>query len=314
MSITVLITCYNEGAYVEEALRSVLTQTAVDEIDAIEVLDDGSGPETLAVLKGLETHDPRVRVHLFDGQGVAVNRNRGVAMATSAFIAFLDGDDYWVAEKLERQLARMRSEPSALLCYGGYMGFLDGRPDGALPVEVDDLSKRSDPARRYFLNGPSIFPSSVLVRTEAIRGLGEGFVGECTPFEDFELFFRLALQGPLLGIPEPLFHKRYRKGSLSSRSAKLMMRHAFTAFRSASFRPDLVPLAPRRIGERARRLALVHLYAGEIADARMLALTALRLQPFDPKTWASFILALGGARSAALMKRLAPSKTDLHLY
>ena len=313
MSVTVLITCCNEGPYLGQAVESVLGQTADAEITEIHVLDDGSDEATRAVIRELAVTDTRIGVHLFDRSGVAGNRNRGLSMVTTEFVAFLDGDDIWERDKLERQLCALRRHPSALLCYTGYRGFLDGDSSGR-DVRVPDLSVVRDPPKRYFLDGPSVFPSTVLARTEAVARLDDGFIPDCTPFEDFELFFRLLVRGPFIGIPEPMVRKRYRKGSLSSRSPTLMARHAFASFRAAMACPRLLPLVPVRIAERARRLALVHFYASEFDQARALITLALKTRPFSLKTWATAAITGGGASSLTLLKHVAPERVRLHLY
>lgn len=66
---SVIITCYNEGAYIGAAVRSVLDQTRAEAIDQIVIVDDGSAPETLAVLKDIETWDKRIDVAYGPGGG-----------------------------------------------------------------------------------------------------------------------------------------------------------------------------------------------------------------------------------------------------
>ena len=62
MRVAVVLTCHEEGAFIEEALASVLAQTAGGEIAEIVLADDGSGPQTARVLDALEDRDPRLRL------------------------------------------------------------------------------------------------------------------------------------------------------------------------------------------------------------------------------------------------------------
>ncbi len=98
MKISVVVPLYNTRAYVAEAIDSILAQTRP--ADEIIVVDDGStdgGPELLA------RYGSSVRVIRQAHAGGATALNRGIAQATGDTIAFLDADDLWVMDKLERQ-------------------------------------------------------------------------------------------------------------------------------------------------------------------------------------------------------------------
>src|SRR3954454_1126760 len=105
-------------------LPAALMQKDVD-VEVI-VVDDGSTDETGARLATLESEDSRVTVIRHDArQGVASARNRGIAEAQAAWIAFLDDDDLWAPEKLRRQLDRAE-ETRAGFVYGAAI-VLDNR-------------------------------------------------------------------------------------------------------------------------------------------------------------------------------------------
>lgn len=100
--ISVIIPTTRRPDLVQRALRSVLSQTH-RHLEVIIVVD-GPNPETIAVLA--KVNDPRLKVIQNDlPRGAGVARNRGAASATGEWFAFLDDDDEWLPEKLERQLA-----------------------------------------------------------------------------------------------------------------------------------------------------------------------------------------------------------------
>src|SRR6187455_2532028 len=98
--VSVIIPAYNAANFICDTVDSALAQTHRD-LEVI-VVNDGSTDDTLA---RLETFGSRIRVLDLVNGGVARARNTGVSNAAGSWIAFLDADDLWAPEKLERQLA-----------------------------------------------------------------------------------------------------------------------------------------------------------------------------------------------------------------
>jgi glycosyltransferase involved in cell wall biosynthesis len=103
MRTSVIIPTYNYGRYLPEAIDSVQRQT-VDDLEII-VIDDGSTDDTADILGAID--DPRLTYCRTINRGISAARNEGLRRARAPFIAFLDADDRWRPEKLERQLAIM---------------------------------------------------------------------------------------------------------------------------------------------------------------------------------------------------------------
>jgi glycosyltransferase involved in cell wall biosynthesis len=103
----------NGERYLAEALDSVLAQTHPP-CDIV-VVDDGSTDRTVAVA---ERYAPRVRSVSQPAAGIGAARNRGVAQARGEGLAFLDGDDAWPVDRLERQLAAFHANPRPDLVFG----------------------------------------------------------------------------------------------------------------------------------------------------------------------------------------------------
>jgi glycosyltransferase involved in cell wall biosynthesis len=297
MSTTVIMTCFNEGPYIGAAVRSVLAQTAASEIDKIIIMDDGSEPATLQTLHELEQWDVRIEVHLCRANGLPLNRNLAAARATSQYLAILDGDDLWAPEKLATQLALMQACPMVGLTYTGYFTFAGEDLSTAVACGVSDLSAARNTARAYFLNDPPIMPSSVLMRRDLFEQVGR-FDPTVKVFEDTEFYLRLATACRFAGIDQPLTYKRTRAGSITGQRSALMAHHAYVAFRAASRDCALMALVPRRLSERARKLANVYYYAGDVADASRLYRLAVRLQPWSAAAWAGLLLTMVGGAPA----------------
>jgi len=109
--VSCIVPVYNGEPYVRETIKSILAQTHRP-IETI-VVDDGSTDGTAETVG--EFIDQVKYVHQFKA-GAAAARNRGIEMACGEFVAFIDADDLWHEEKLERQLIRFRVRPELAYC------------------------------------------------------------------------------------------------------------------------------------------------------------------------------------------------------
>jgi glycosyltransferase involved in cell wall biosynthesis len=119
MTITVIITAFNYGQFLQEAVESVLAQT-VSDLQVL-VIDDGSTDDTPAVLARIR--DPRVEIVRTPNQGISASRNEGLRRVRGKFVAFLDADDRWTARKLEYQLQMLTSEPDMAAVFTNFIRF-----------------------------------------------------------------------------------------------------------------------------------------------------------------------------------------------
>lgn len=118
MDVSILMPVFNAEATLEASVRSVTGQTHANW--ELIMVDDGSTDGTAALAERLAAGDRRLRfVRAPANEGAAAARNRALALAQGRYIAFLDADDRWKPQKLQRQLAFMRQK-GAGLCYTGY--------------------------------------------------------------------------------------------------------------------------------------------------------------------------------------------------
>ncbi|GJG86374.1 glycosyl transferase [Gemmatimonadetes bacterium T265] len=216
----VVIPAYNAARYLGEAARSALAQTHA----ALElvVVDDGSTDDTLAVARALD--DRRVRVLHVPNGGRARARNLGVAAARpSAYVAFLDADDVWDADKLATQLAWLAAHPDAA-GVGSFMRYISstGRVLGETGQEIDDaahaLVARAELA-------PFPVSSCLVVRRAAFDTLG-GFDPALREAEDLEFMARLARLGRVRCVPRVLGSYRIHPESAMARRRLLVNQYA----------------------------------------------------------------------------------------
>jgi glycosyltransferase involved in cell wall biosynthesis len=288
-SVAVIMTCYNEGRYIGEAVRSVLSQTAQGHIHEIVIADDGSEPETVAVLKDIEQWDPRILVLYGEGgKGLPAQRNLAIANSTAGYLAILDGDDLWEATKLEKQLLALARSVDIGLVYSDFFTFHDTHVETARRAGVLDITDQTELKIAYFLNDPPIIPSTILIARKSYVASG-GFDANVRVFEDTDFFIRMAAVCKFGLVNEPLLYKRNRSTSITGGRKDLMAHHAFVAFKAAATDSRLMPLVPKRLSERSRKLGNQRFLLGEIVEARQHLLLAVQLNPFNRRAWFAYI-------------------------
>ncbi len=110
--ISIIIPAYNAELYIQQAINSVLNQS-YRHVEII-IVNDGSNDSTEAVAG--QFSDPRIRIISQPNGGMSNARNAGIKVAGGDFIAFLDADDYWLPEKLEKQLSLLQQNPNLGFC------------------------------------------------------------------------------------------------------------------------------------------------------------------------------------------------------
>jgi glycosyltransferase involved in cell wall biosynthesis len=180
------------------------------------VVDDGSTDDTAEVVAGLG--DSRVRlVRHHRPQGVSAARNRGIAEARGAWVAFLDDDDLWAPDKLARQLEAARRAGRTWV-YAGEVS-IDQRLrilDGGPPAPPEQVMER---LTRH--NAVPAGASNVVVRADTLARAG-AFDTELRNNEDWDLWIRLARLGPPAWVCRPLVALRVHPGNASRNMDRML--------------------------------------------------------------------------------------------
>ncbi|MFQ6537324.1 MULTISPECIES: glycosyltransferase family 2 protein [Aphanothece] len=187
--VAVVMPIHNAAPCLRETLRTVQNQTLPDwELIAI---DDGSSDDSAAIVAAVTAQDPRIRLLRQPNAGVSRSRNRGVAASRAPLIAFLDADDLWHPQKLERHLAQFTRDPGLGLGFAR-VEFLtpEGRPTGG----IASLPPLPLTAAGLLAENPTTTTSNWVVRREVFEAIG-GFVAEMSYSEDLEWLVRLASAG-----------------------------------------------------------------------------------------------------------------------
>lgn len=204
--VSVIIPTHNRSHLLELCLRGVLWQRNVD-FEVI-VVDDGSTDDTPRMLQTLG--DPIRVVRHERARGVSGARNRGIAEARGEWVAFLDDDDLWAADKLELQLEALR-RTGRRWAYSGAVEvgmdntILSGQPPAPPERLVEELSIR---------NMLPAGASNVIVEKRWLP-TPTAFDASLYHSADWDLWIRLARRGPPAWVSKPLVAYRFHPGSAS---------------------------------------------------------------------------------------------------
>ena len=298
--ISVVVPAYNAERTILETIASVRQQTLTD-FELI-VINDGSTDQTLELVSTVK--DERLRVFSYTNGGLSTARNRGIAQARGEFITFIDADDLWTGDKLERQLAALEASPQAGFAYSWayYMKetekcLLPDRPIFYAGNVYEQLLVRD-----FIVSG-----SNCMMRKQAIAATGE-FDPSLYGTEDWDYWIRLARHWQAVVIPQYQIFYRQSSSSMLSQVERVEasnFRVIEKAYQSAP--AALQALKSQSLANTYRFLA--HLYVtrvGSVVAAKQAAQylwTAIRLHPqILSDSWTRNLLF-----KAYLMQILSPS-------
>jgi glycosyltransferase involved in cell wall biosynthesis len=210
--VSAIIPARDAARFVADAIDSVLAQTYAP-VECI-VVDDGSTDDTVAIARD---RGDQVVVISQPHRGVSAARNRGAEAASGSLLAFLDADDVWLPERVERMVEALATEtrPDAVLCATRVVDS-ELRPGPELRQEAT-LDLRSILLCEASLVSAS---SNLLIRKPSFEALG-GFDERLSTAADWALLLRLVDDGRLGYLDEPLTLYRRHEANMS-RSVELM--------------------------------------------------------------------------------------------
>ena len=214
--VSVITPAYNSEAFICETIESVVAQTYTDW--EMIVVDDASNDNTESVLKDYQARDKRIRyVRLTNNQGPSIARQTGVKEAQGQYIAFIDSDDLWMKDKLEKQINFMRGNCCAFSC----TAYQQVNERGVLLSKIIIPPLKAD-YDRVLLDCP-VGNSTVMYDVSQI---GKCFGPDIKNREDYALWLKMLKQVPYVwGLQEILTKYRIRKNSISRNKFKLIRYH-----------------------------------------------------------------------------------------
>jgi len=263
--ISVIIPTHNRPAPLARAISSVRSQTWTDY--EILVVDDGSNDPVAMALDGFPDARLRLLAHPCR-RGAAAARNTGLRAARGDYVAFLDDDDEWVPQKLERQLAQFTAAPADTgLVYSGAQ-IVSDRSGQVVLTRVP-----YPPAVQFVdLLGATVFSTSTPLIRRACFAASGPFDESLPGLQDRDLWLRIARHFRFAFIPEALTIRHIHGRQIST---TLALKVAAAERMLAKYHADLSrhpPLLARQLA----RLAMLYFADGHAAKGRRCLLRALR--------------------------------------
>lgn len=213
MKGSVLIAAYNHGRYIREALQSVFTQTIKD--FEIIIIDDGSLDNTRTIIENeiKIRSDFSIKFLFQENQGLSSTRNRAIKESKGDYIAFLDSDDVFYSQKIEKSFQYLDSHPEIAGVYSD-ITLID--QDGQFLREWLKYKKHFGEGNIYInlIYECFFIPGSVVFRREVFDKVG-GFDPNIKSVEDIDMWLRICRSYKVGVIREPLLKWRIHANNTS---------------------------------------------------------------------------------------------------
>lgn len=214
--VSVITPTYNCGKFIADTIRSVQAQTYPNW--EMIIMDDCSTDDTRDIVGALSRQDSRIKYHCLPANaGAAVARTEAMRLAEGQWMAFLDSDDLWHPEKLQRQLDFMKENGCVFSCTAYEQIDETGKPLGKIVRTVPKTDYN-----RLLLDCP-VGNSTVMYSVEK---MGKFEVPNIRKRNDDALWLQMLKKEPYIwGLPEVLMQYRLRSGSISRNKLKVIKYH-----------------------------------------------------------------------------------------
>lgn len=209
--VSIITPSYNSEKFISQTIESVLAQTYQDW--EMLIVDDCSSDNSKKIIKEYTKKDNRIKLlQLEKNSGPAIARNKGIKEAKGRYIAFLDSDDLWLPQKLEKQI-KFLYENSLPLTYSAYITIDEQGNELYLRKAKKHILWHDMLKSNHIGNLTGIYDSTVLGK-EYLEDMGH---------EDYTLWLKLIKKvGHTKGIEEPLAKYRILSSSISANKLKAM--------------------------------------------------------------------------------------------
>ena len=267
----------------KRAIASVLAQS-LEDFELI-ILDNSSTDETEAVTRSF--NDKRIRYvkHLLSA--ISKARNIGITEARSDYVAFLDDDDEWLHEKLEKQYRMFAADTSRRVgfVYGGYIHVEEesGHVFETITPRLDGNVYEYAVRHRDTLTGSA---SNPMLRKSAVIAVG-GYDEEVKTGEDYEMFLRLAREYEFRFVKDALLRIYVHRGYRLSHQLEPYLKTDLIVYGKHK---DFIKRFPGTNSYFLQIIAGKCLRLGKKMEAREYLKSAFRAYPWNPGVWLQFVL------------------------
>lgn len=294
--VSVVVPTHNRPDMLKRAVESVLDQT-YRHLEVV-VVDDASSVDVRSIL--LEFGDPRIKyVRHTDNKGAAASKNTGIRMSTGEYIAFLDDDDVYEDEKIERQVEVFQNSPSNVgVVYCGCT-FVDEDNGRRFVYEPRGRYKE-----KFYLR--DFTAATCLVERECFQRVGL-FDETLECLVDFDMTLRISEFYDYSYCKEPLYEAHiHHDGRITDDFEKMIMA-LDRIYSKLSKRIDLLPVRARN-----KAYSIYHQERGDflqetsrVGESKREFWQSILLDPFNVKSWTLFLTSLGGPKSYRFLERMS---------
>lgn len=207
-TVSINLCCYNSEKYLAETLDSIIAQTYKDW--ELVIINDGSSDSTEKIIREYIVQGYPIVYHFQVNKGIGASRNEALKLSNGEYVAFIDHDDTWMPQKLEKQLDLFKANRSLGLVYSDcYFVY----PGGKRVLGSRFFNFKRGQVFKEMLSGNFIILSTAVVRKDALNEFG-GFP-DYKVTEEFALFLKIAEEHPVDFISEPLANYRYHEDNAS---------------------------------------------------------------------------------------------------
>jgi glycosyltransferase involved in cell wall biosynthesis len=286
--VSVIIPIYNRADLLPRAMSSVLNQTFQD-FELI-IVDDGSTDNTKQVVEEFQKKDKRIKyIWQENSGGPAKPRNIGIKDSQGEYIAFLDSDDDWLPEKLEKQLEIFEKNRQTNL---GFVGC------NALIVKEDKIQEYKTPKYKNIL--PKILEgcfiwscSSVIIKKLVLDKVG--FFDENLKIgDDWDMWIRIIINGYSFDfVDEPLFKYYIHSGNISALKniKKIAVDYNFLLEKYKKYYEQ----NPKIYSNRLRYTGASYILAKDLKKGREYFKKSIKINPLNFKSYSRFLFSLLGS-------------------
>lgn len=240
--VSVITCCYNSAKFLQDTIHSVCEQKFQD-FEYIFV-DGGSTDGTLEIInRYVEGDSEKFKLFHQTTKGLMRARNIGIQQAKGKYICFIDGDDIWSNEKLERQVSYYEQHPEYGLLFTNCVNIDENG------IVIPGTGKKDTPDltigglfKHCYISNPT-----VMVKKDIYNEIG--YFDETLPYsEDWDMWLRIAIKYPLAYIPDVLAWYRVHRNNMSTGSLKHYDYQVHVMKKIAALEPKLSTLLPKRLG------------------------------------------------------------------
>lgn len=233
IAVSVVMPAYNAEKYIDESIVSVIKQTFTDW--ELIVVDDGSTDTTAKIIKKYADADSRIRYIYQQNKRLGAARNTAIQAAKGEWIAFLDSDDLWLPQKLEKQLEAAKSFETDVTFTNGYILYEENGQSEEYNSMYGAFTGRE--IYRFLFWGNFIPVLSVLLKKSVADKIGfqdeSPYVYGC---EDWDYWMRISKSGAtFFGMDDRLFTYRIHKGAMSQNLINMKMAECYLLYKNLDF-------------------------------------------------------------------------------